>query len=78
MHIIGNGVDIVEIILACFESGIIVVPISVKFTKIELKKIIKLINPKVIVTNWELKNRVDDLSITTLEIEEFYSIARVC
>ena len=73
-----NGVDIVEIILACFESGIIVVPISIKFTKIELKKIIKLINPKVIVTNWELKNRVDDLGITTLEIEEFHSIARVC
>ena len=78
MIFLPNGIDIVEIILACFESGIIAVPITTKFTNLELKKIIQIINPKAIITNWDLSSCVNGLNKTILEIEEFPSIARVC
>jgi len=78
MIFLPNGIDIVEIILACFESGIIAVPITTKFTNLELKKIIQIINPKAIITNWDLSSHVNDLNKIILEIEEFPSISRVC
>ena len=78
MIFLPNGIDIVEIILACFESGIIAVPITTKFTNLELKKIIQIINPKAIITNWDLSSHINDLNKIILEIEEFPSISRVC
>ena len=73
-----NGIEIIETILACFEMGVIAVPISTKFTDIELIKIIKMINPVSIITNWELSSRVNNLGVSILEVEEFPSIARIC
>ena len=73
-----NGIDIIELILACFESGVIAVPISTKYTDSELVKIIKMINPKSIITNWEFSHRVNNFGIDVIAIEEFLSISKVC
>ena len=73
-----NGIDIIEVILACFQSGVIAVPVSIKYTDSELNKIIKMIKPKSIITNWEFSNRVNNLGNDVIAIEEFLSISRVC
>ena len=73
-----NGIDIIELILACFESGVIAVPVSTKYTDSELVNIIKMINPKSIITNWEFSNRVNNFGIDVIAIEEFLSISKVC
>ncbi len=73
-----NGIESIEVIISCFELGIIAVPISIKFTKIELKKIVQLIQPKIIITNWNLSSKVNDFNINTIDIEEFPTIARIC
>ena len=53
-----NGVEIVEILLSCFETGVIAVPLSPKFTEKELEKILDEIQPVAIVTNWELSKKL--------------------
>ena len=47
-----GGVEMVEIILACFEIGAVAAPISTKFTDSERKQIINTIQPRLIITNW--------------------------
>ncbi len=50
-----SGIELIEMILACFELGAVAVPISPKLTDSELKQIITKIQPKLIITNWGFK-----------------------
>ena len=50
-----SGVELVEIMLACFEISAVAVPISLKLTEKERNAIIEKIEPKLIIANWELK-----------------------
>ena len=50
-----SGVELIEIMLACFEVGAIAVPISPKLTERERNAVIEKIQPKLIITNWQLK-----------------------
>tara|TARA_B100001115_G_C15837484_1_gene419034 strand:- start:434 stop:1831 length:1398 start_codon:yes stop_codon:yes gene_type:complete len=73
-----NGIEYVEIIIACLELGIIIVPISTKFTSSEIQKIIHLVEPDMIISCWELSKKVNVFNIPTINIEEFPSLARTC
>ncbi|MBC8256687.1 MAG: AMP-binding protein [Candidatus Marinimicrobia bacterium] len=50
-----STVEFIEIILACFEIGAVAVPISPKLTESERDAINDKIQPKLIITNWQLK-----------------------
>ena len=50
-----SRVELIEIVLACFEIGAVAVPISQKFTDSELEQIITIIQPKLIITSWNQK-----------------------
>ena len=50
-----SGVELIEIILACFEIGAVAAPISPKLTEGERNVIIDKIQPKLIITNWNKK-----------------------
>ncbi len=50
-----SGVELIEIILACFEIGAVAAPISPKLTERERNVIIDKIQPKLIITNWNQK-----------------------
>ncbi|HIG51087.1 MAG TPA: hypothetical protein EYQ17_02310 [Candidatus Marinimicrobia bacterium] len=50
-----SGVELIEIILACFEIGAVAAPISPKLTEGERNVIIDKIQPKLIITNWNQK-----------------------
>lgn len=73
-----NGVEIVEIILSCFETGVIAVPLSPKFTEKELGKILDEIQPVAIVTNWVLSKKLSGNSIPVVCVEEISTIAGSC
>ena len=74
-----TGIDSVEIILACFEIGAIAVPISIKLKDPEIKTLLKLINPALIITNWENKHKVSIFnSYPIIYKEELISSASRC
>ena len=50
-----SGVELIEIIFACFEIGAVAAPISPKLTEGERNVIIDKIQPKLIITNWNQK-----------------------
>ncbi len=50
-----STVELIEIILACFEIGAVAVPISPKLTNAERNAIIEKNQPKLIITNWQFK-----------------------
>ena len=49
------GVELIEIILACFEIGAVAAPISPKLTEGERNVVIDKIQPKLIITSWNKK-----------------------
>ena len=65
-----GGVEMVGIILACFEIGAVAAPISTKFTESEREQIINTIQPLLIITNWKLKDSVCSLLPPVSFIEE--------
>ena len=50
-----SRLELIEIVLACFEIGAVAVPISQKITDSELEQIITTIQPKLIITSWNQK-----------------------
>ncbi len=80
-----GGVELIEMILACFEIGAVAVPISNKFTDSERDAIVEKIQPKLIITNRESK---EDFSFllspssflppTITPIEELPNTSRGC
>ena len=73
-----SGVELIEIILACFEIGAVAAPISPKLTEGERNVIIDKIQPKLIITNWNQK--LPDLSspIPVSCIEELPNASSGC
>ncbi len=76
--ILPNGVELVELMLACFESGVISVPLSNNITNDELVNIVNEVKPDAIITNWKFSKNLSISSLPILCIEELPSIARSC
>jgi len=73
-----NGVELVEIMLACFEIGSVAVPISPKLTEKERNAIIEKIQPKLIIANWEHKSTLISLSLPLTPLEELPNASSGC
>ena len=76
-----NGVELIEIMLACFEVGAIAVPISPKLTERERDAVIEKIQPKLIITNWQLKPILTSFSLplaSVSPIEELPTASSGC
>ena len=76
-----SGVELIEIILACFEIGAVAAPISPKLTEGERNVIIDKIQPKLIITNWQQKETLpfSSLPLTSIAyIEELPNASSGC
>jgi len=73
-----SGVELIEIILACFEIGAVAAPISPKLTEGERNVIIDKIQPKLIITNWNQKLPDFPSQIPVSCIEELPSASSGC
>ena len=73
-----SGVELVEIMLACFEIGAVAVPISPKLTERERNAIIEKIQPQLIIANWEYKPALISLSFPLTPIEELPNASSGC
>ena len=73
-----SRVELIEIVLACFEIGAVAVPISQKFTDSELEQIITIIQPKLIITSWNQKLPDSRFPIPVSCIEELPNASSGC
>ncbi len=73
-----RSTQIVEIILACFEIGAIATPISRKLTISERKAVIKIIQPQIIITNWEGRKDFSSFPFPLICIEELPGSSSGC
>ena len=73
-----SGVELIEIILACFEIGAVAAPISPKLTEGERNVIIDKIQPKLIITNWNQKLPDSPSPIPVSCIEELPNASSGC
>jgi len=73
-----SGMEMVEVILACFDIGLIAVPISIHLSQDECKSIIDKIKPMMIITNWEGKKIFLKSSYLISFIEELPNAASGC
>lgn len=76
-----SGVELIEIILACFEIGAVAAPISPRLTEGEHNVIIDKIQPKLIITNWQQKEALfsSSLPLTSIAyIEELPNASSGC
>ena len=73
-----GGIQMVEIILACFEIGVIATPISPRLSERELRAVIEKIQPKLIITNWEYRASFTSYSLPLTPIEELPNSAYGC
>lgn len=73
-----SEIELVEIILACFEIGVVAVPISPMLTVNEKNKIINKVKPKLIITNWSINKSFNSITIPIIPIEEILHSSRGC
>ena len=73
-----GSIEMVEIILACFEIGAVTSPISWKLTNKELKAVIETIQPQLIITNWNGRETFSSVSFPHICIEELLGSSRGC
>ena len=73
-----SGVELIEIIFACFEIGAVAAPISPKLTEGERNVIIDKIQPKLIITNWNQKLPDSPSQIPVSYIEELPNASSGC
>ena len=73
-----SGVELIEIILACFEIGAVAAPISPKLTEGERNVIIDKIQPKLIITSWNQKLPDSPSPIPVSYIEEIPNASSGC
>jgi len=73
-----SGVELIEIILACFEIGAVAAPISPKLTEGERNVIIDNIQPKLIITSWNQKLPDSPSPIPVSYIEEIPNASSGC
>tara|TARA_B100000945_G_scaffold316887_1_gene318670 strand:- start:579 stop:1976 length:1398 start_codon:yes stop_codon:yes gene_type:complete len=75
---IPSSVELIELILACFELGAIAIPISQKVTDKDRKDMINIIRPKIILTNWNKKTIFIKSKIHVQFIEELSNLSSGC
>ena len=68
-------IELVGIILACFEIGVIATPISKRLTKNECEVVIKKIQPKLIITNRKYKSVITPYGFPLLSIEDITNLS---
>ena len=73
-----SGIGMVEVILSCFEIGVIAVPISMDMTENERRIIVDKIKPALIITNWSGKELFSNSSYLLSCIEELPNTSRGC
>ena len=73
-----GSIEMVEIVLACFEIGAIATPISRRLTKKEHKTVIQTIQPRLIITNWSERDTFGSVSFQFICIEELLSSSGGC
>ena len=73
-----NDLDLLEIILACFEIGAIAVPISPQLTIKECNEYIDVVNPSIIISNWNFESRCKGNQIPKILVEEIMNTSRGC
>ena len=73
-----NGIELVHVILACFEIGAIAAPISPMLIDSELEQIITTIQPKLIITSWNQKLPDSPSPIPVSYIEEIPNASSGC
>jgi len=73
-----RGAQMAEIILACFEIGAIATPISRKLTKSERKAVINIIQPRIIITNWDGRKDFHSIPFPLTCIEELPGSSSGC
>jgi len=73
-----SEIELVEIILACFEIGAVAVPISLELTEKERNAIIEKIQPQLIISNWNHKPALISSSFPLTPIEELPNASSGC
>ena len=73
-----STVELIEIVLACFEIGAIAAPISPMLIDSELEQIITTIQPKLIITSWNQKLPGSRFPIPVSCIEELPNASSGC
>ena len=73
-----GSIEMVEIILACFEIGAIATPISQKLTNKEYEHFVATLQPRLIITNWDEKKSFRSGSFPFTNIEELLSSSSGC
>ena len=73
-----SGIELVEIILSCFEIGAIATSISRRLTKRERDAVIAIIQPRFIITNWTEQETFEGVSFPLTCIEELPSSSGIC
>ena len=73
-----SDIELVEVILSCFEVGVIAVPISTNLTLPEYNIIVKQIQPNIIITSWKFKSYVNELKFPNIFIEELIYSSSGC
>ena len=68
-----SGVELIEIILACFEIGAVAAPISPKLTEGERNVIIDKIQPKLIITNWKEQSSISNFKFLSTPNAEIFN-----
>lgn len=75
---LGSGIELVEIILSCFQLGAIAAPINSNLTDFEKNIIIKQIDPKIIISSWNTKLLSPTKEIPLIPIEELPNSSSGC
>ena len=73
-----GGIELAEIILACFEIGAIATPISHRLIKSERETVINTIHPRLIITNWNEKDVFSGITFPLTCIEEMLTSSGGC
>ena len=73
-----SSIEMAEIILSCFEIGAIITPLSQMLTNKERVAILKIIQPRLIITNWDGQEIFSSVSFPLTCIEEMPNSSGGC
>ena len=73
-----SGIELIEIMLACFEIGAVVLPLSLKLTEKERTAVIEKIQPRLIITNWKEQSSISNFKFQISNIEELPNASSGC
>ena len=73
-----SEIEMIEVILSCFEIGAIICPLSRRFTDGEKNKILKILEPRLIITSWIDLELFIKKSYSVIAIEELLNSSGGC